>query len=405
MVNGITVGENLKESGVLHALPLSGALPRELQFLFCIARPILLPAHIEKLVSLADQGLSWDRIIESAGINRIIILLDKQLRALPQIVVPANAKRRLSEDAEHEQRTQFAIHVHELVLVRRLLEKRAARYALLKGSAVTTRLYPLNVPRQSVDVDVLVDTPSLEKCVAALLDQGYRVINKDWDNQTVGALCRFGTVVELLSPAGMVVELHKYLDGTGCVFPQRLIWNNVEPGAISGEKVSMLRLAVQCLYLCYHHSRHKWGSLHWCVDLRAMLTGGQVDLAEVERFAIRLGLQRVLAEALLLNDNLETIADSGAMPTTVNSLFLSDCVRLVSRATGDTTDAEEHEVKQPDFPSRWQEPRAYRQRRFFARIAPGESDFKAIPLPRTLWWSYWLLKPFRYLMYRMIPRG
>lgn len=367
------------------------------------ARPSLTPPLAAALRGLLQEPVDWDRVIAAARRNFIVVLLRKHLLA-------AAADKLRPEVIAELDRLQLknAVRALEIARVQRwlaaeVLPRHAARHVFLKGAALSHQYYGDMYLRQYRDLDVLVDNASILDVATELVGQGYVVSNPEWAKfkvRDLAAFCRYTSAVELRSPSGILVELHRTLDNTGCVFPVREYLAAGVSRDIGGAKLQVLPCSESFVYLCFHHSRHQWSSLHWCADLEAYRQHPQLDHARVLGMARRLGMETTVAECWKLQRDLEALALTGeVVPGPLRSRLLSDCLAALRQSIGveraapapGSTDP----LREPDFPYDWQKSRSYRWRLQLSRLHPTSNDYNAWPLPVNWHWLYYLAKPWR----------
>jgi len=392
------------------------ALAPEARLLILCSR-LTLDADCERVVDhLLAQELDWSALLAAADAHYIVPLLARHLLAQDRVPPSAHAELR-------ERQRRCAIHALQLVRVQQQLTDvvfapRSVPHAFFKGAALAQRYYGDAAQRQYRDVDVLVDAGRIAEVGHTLLALGYEVTNPAWETfrqRDLEAFCRYQNALELRSPKGVQVELHKFIDSTGCIFSSPELLSAASVPAGSQYPWRMLAPADMFVYLCYHHARHRWSSLHWCADIEVLMRHPDFDPAAVRRRAAGLALERTLEETVRLGTDLRLRAlGNPAAPDRLPSLFLHDCLASVQQllpngagaaavgiedASPLTTPGAERE---PDFLYDWQFSARYRRRFRLRRWQPSVNDVNAWPLPLRLHWMYYLMRPIRIAGVRLL---
>ena len=111
----------------------------------------------------------------------------------------------------------------------------------------------------------------------------------------------FDDVVLLRSPTGARIEVHYTLDKTDA-FYQGFDWTScgLKPVKIGTGQVMTLPSHVHFVYLCYHHTRHRWAQLHWVSDLEMLSQHPNLDWEEAYAHAQFTGLLPTVLASLAM---------------------------------------------------------------------------------------------------------
>jgi len=373
------------------------------RLLLVCARPALSDALRLTLRALVVKQLDWDTVLKAARRNFVVLLLRKHLLDAAADVVPSEVMVELDR-----LRNKITLRAMEVARIQRLLTDeifgtRNIAHVFIKGATLSQQCYGDRYLRQYRDIDVLIDDVALVTVATDLVARGYVVSNPEWAKfkvKDLAAFCRYTCALELRAPSGILLELHRTLDNTGCVFPSREYLAAATARTLEGEQVQVLPITELFVYVCFHHSRHAWSSLHWCADLHAFWDHPEFDLAAISTLAERLGMGPTLAECLKLRVDLESLALHAELPAGhTASLLLPDCLAAladsIAATAAEAPPAAHGELQEPDFPHAWQKTPGYRWRFQRSRWHPTANDFNAWPLPVRWHWLYYLLKPLR----------
>jgi len=380
-------------------------LSGEARLLLLCARTKLSDAERTVLRQLIEQGVDWDAVLVAAKSNFVQVLVRRHVLDAAADRVPAGVLVEL--DRLRTFSTMRAMEVVRIqhMLVKEILDPGAIRHVFVKGASLSQRYYGDVFLRQYRDIDVLVEARSLATIGYALQSRGYVVTNPEWDGfgvQDLAAFCRFTCALEMRSPTGVLIEIHRTLDNTGCVFSTRAYLAAAITSSCGDKPIKVLPTAELFVYLCFHHSRHYWSSLHWCADLPALGEDPEYAPERVMQLARQAGMEGLVRECLTLRRNLQALGLHGNLPAGEDaSRLLADCLQAIetSLAPTDSMDSAAHddELLEPDFRYPWQKSLGYRWRFQWARWHPSTNDYNALPLPLRWHWLYYLIKPFRVL--------
>lgn len=327
------------------------------------------------------------------------------------------ALQRLSLDAGQMARRSLLIAAALSELHRDHLAPLGIDYVTFKGVSLASRYYGRLALRACRDLDLLVDRPAIPPLVTRLLDAGYAFSNTFVPASGHGALGNYIDALayltsefSLVSPTGVVVEIHSRMDLTGPGFAPRRLLAHPEHCAVAGTEVPVLPTEDLFPFICYHHSRHRWSRLHWLADLTAIMNHPSFDAERVRHRARRTGLARLVDDCMALPDTLRArlegeISDGRHR---LRSQLAAYCWTYVDPSVVPPEDirvaAEEDpraRMKERLSNTAWD----FRARDTLmqkvvtglAQLRPHLPDYAAFPLPRRLHGVYWVTRPFRLL--------
>lgn len=381
------------------------------RILLICARPSLGSVHAGALRELLQQPVDWDGVLRGARRNFMAVLLRQHLQKHAADLMPPAVVQALDQMRRQNALKALEIARIERLLVDEILSPAQVRHVFFKGAGLSAQYYGGRYIRQYRDIDVLIDPAKLVAVGEALIRRGYRIYNHEWEKfhvKDVAAFCQYNSALELCSPTGVILELHRMLDNSGCVFATRDVLDRAHTTSIGDQQLQTLPCADLFVYICFHHSRHLWSSLHWCADLEALTAHPDFNDSHVKSLASRLGLTATVEESLQLRADLERLALDGCLASFAGaSRFLPDCLAALRKSTlpvaEGATGAPEERHREPDFLHDWQKTLGYRWRFLMSRLHPSANDFNAWPLPARWRWLYYLLKPLRVLKSRWQP--
>lgn len=369
-----------------------------------LARWRTTPAYRAQAHALIDAGLDWSLVRKIAQRNNVASLLGAAIETLGRSDLPSDLMRSLTQDRRSIRMMSLSLVLRQIAVIEKILKPRSVRFAVLKGACLSKRYYGDELARQSRDIDLLIDASKMEDVISVLIGESWKIVNPSWRGHPVSPFVRYSSVVELQSPEGTRIELHKTLDNSGVVFDADAMLARTELVDVLGRSLHGLSRLDEFLYVCFHHSRHGWGCLHWCADLPAMMDAPDFSGSVLEPALAHPMMGRTVAEVVKLRANLDGIA-AGQHPEELSerSLFLDMCLRSVDleEEPPPPDPGRNPSDMEPDFVFAWQKTRRYMIRYSVSRCRPNLNDYDAWPLGDTLQWVYWLTRPWRALARRM----
>ncbi len=378
------------------------------RLLLLCARPTLDAEQRDALRTLVAELDDWSVLLAAAQRNFLVGLLRKHLLESAPTALPASFATELDQRRRIGLMRAMNIVRLQQMLVTEILTPAGVRHVFIKGASLSQQFYGDPYLRQYRDIDLLLDSAALAQVATALQARGFVVSNPAWAqfrSRDLVAFCRFACAVEMRSPCGVLVELHRTLDNTGCVFPTPTMLATATTIAFGDQPLHVLPLDELLIYLCFHHSRHYWSSLHWCADLPALCADPGFDAQRLIDRARQFGMAATVRECLQLRSDLDRLAVGGALPDAQPaSRLLPDCLHALQQSIAPVsagTDAHtDQALAEPDFRQSWQKTFGYRWRFQWSRCHPSSNDYNAWPLPTRWHWLYYPLKPLLVLQRR-----
>jgi len=360
----------------------------------------------------AAGGLrDWSRITDLARHHLVVPQVLLHLKRAAPSLVPKDALADLSAEGRRAAVLNL-LHLAELrQLAANHLIPSQIRYLVIKGVGISARYYAHVSLRQSRDIDLLVDPRRLLELTTALMDDGYRLSDARLvDNANdLRAYCAMHAEINMISPRGVVIQLHQLLDFTGCQYPVGTdeLFDLAEPVAIGQDTHPVMPTLELFVYLAYHHGRHQWSRLHWIADLDAVISHPSFDTNAVLARADVLGMRPVVRAALDLHEVLTGKSEHASKPP-LSKQLISDCLHYIQE------DASPPELEREsqrgtgsgivkswlrNFQFNWRANNHWhnRCRYIFSISRPTYADYIFLPLPESLFWLYRLLRPIRWV--------
>lgn len=291
----------------------------------------------------------------------------------------------------------------EMETLKLLAEKASVEILFYKGVALSVDIYGNAGARPCNDIDVLVNgAKEAERLRKILIAKGYQWIDNLPARQNRHFL-KYHCEYMLIEPKrNILVEIHwklfhRYLN---CEFDVNKVFDASRNILICGKTFRTLGLVDYLITLSIHHTKHNWLELRHVSDMAGLVKKIQdEDWAIVIERAKEMGVLRAFFVALALADI------SGIyVPEWVKGRMKSDRhVGIISNYY--KKQLIESDCTQIDYLSEMKLLIHIRERwsdriRFAigGLLSPSMNDYKYVDLPESLFFLYYLVRPFRQLI-------
>jgi hypothetical protein len=360
---------------------------REFQVLLYCAQ-----SHLDagRMTDLINQGLNWSTLLEGAELNGVRPMLRRGLKSVCWDAVPHLIQVEL-------ERCNRAILLRNLVCTGELLrllsvfQQNGISIVAFKGPVLAQAVYNDLSLREFVDLDIIVRHTDLCKAEDILADCGYQAQFPDRDYRSTFVAYQ-GQYAFRQSRTGLWVDLHWHLSS----LKTEEIWPKLRQVRIAGRTIPTLANDDLALFLASHGTKEGWARLSWVCDFAQLLrTCENIDWAEVFHRARRVHASRALLLAIVLASTLLNAPG----PTELASRARNDpsVQRLAKRAQermlrpflrGEVTEFLDNLSTYDKLRHR-----AWPVAALLMTRTVG--DYRAMPLPKSLWGTYYLTRPFR----------
>jgi Uncharacterised nucleotidyltransferase len=369
----------------------------EFDLLCRIVRPRPDLAHIRERIAAGIDFEMLADLAEAHGVRPAFLLT---LAALSWEGVPEGIRAVLRRFQQTHLMRTLAL-AEEACRVGRLFSDAGIRFAVFKGPALAAYLYGDLSRRQYSDIDVIVPPEQTAKAEALLASLGYG--NRQGDRTFRQAFLSFQRQYSFTRPGfDFAIDLHWHFSGRHVPFPLQPeeVWSSlvsIEVGACTVPSLSDADLA---LLLAGHGTKESWKSVAWVCDF-AMLIDRKSDLdwAEVHRRAQR---QRC-GDAVLLGCAMAWDLLATPVPASLSAAVAGNArvERIAASLIASMREGLVHFPKvKPNLLDIDLCERRIDRLRLLASLAvtPTPSDYHALPLPRALWSTYYLIRPVRQVL-------
>jgi len=201
---------------------------------------------------------------------------------------------------------------------------------------------------------------------------------------------------------GVNLEIVWEFGPKGLSFPVNLrhLWNRLKKTSFFGKEILAFSPEDLLHILCFHGYKHFWEELRWICDVAGLIRNHrEMDWDWVVKEANRLGTERILYLGLYLAKNLLDID----LPDDVSQKVQSDakiaplarmvCRHLFSGTNGSFGIGERTLFHLRSFKTLSEQ----FQYSYYVTIPPTFMEFEILELPSSLFFLYYLIRPFRLL--------
>ena len=368
-------------------------MSRELSFLLLILRD---HAPDEMLIQQSTADLDWELFMKLVMHHRVFPLVYLNIKGLSSSIIPTNVKEFLH--SEYHKNTMRMLYLsREMSRICEALTRSEIRNLLLKGPILATQLYGDLAHRTSKDLDILVAEDEVEKAGEILVQLGYELQDEyvlgNWKKKSHHLSFEH-------TKNGTQIEIHWRLNPHySRSFSFDKLWERKNDARLSNHTFHYLGNEDLLYYLTDHGARHGWFRLRWLMDIERLLP--RINAGKMKQHFDQYGGQPFAGQAFILL----ALLFSTKIPHDLESLTISSrSHRLASMAL--------HYIKRivrlnpvPEKSVAWHYNRylfslmsgKQKVEYLFNKLHPSSQDALLLPLPKSLHFLYFPLRPFLWL--------
>jgi len=368
----------------------------EFEFLCCLVRP---QPDRRRALELAQQGLDWASVARLAAAHGV----RPHLRNALYDCVRADEFSGLEQTLEIFQRGHIARNLHiagELLRVANMFSQLGIAFATFKGVALAVSLYGDISRREFNDIDIIVRATDIEAAESALETCGYRPARGDSREWREAFLGYQGQYMFVSANSVLAIDLHWDFAQRGFPFPllARDIWSTLDNAPIAGRAIPTFGSETMAIYLAGHGAKESWKSLGWVCDFAEFYhqRRSDIDWIDLSRRQDRNGRRQLLLGLLLAKELLGVPVHDELLKHADRDSRTQALLELAVQRISNLLDAKSPrpEMQLTDF--EMYETRIDRLRLLWRLVSTRTTgDYEAMPLPRSLWRLYHLIRSFR----------
>lgn len=352
----------------------------------------------EKIVSLRDECTDWGAFTALVNRHEVSALVYASLRKHAVNLFPDNVREKLKERSEQVRR-QALLHAAELVRLIRKFAGHGIEVLPLKGMMLSLQLFGDPGMRHSRDMDLMVKLEDLDRSDRLLEAEGYRRIfpgagmTARQRRYLISEGCHYGYQHERL---GLHLELHWRCDLWTPELSEEL-WSGCRQVDWMGVRIKCPAEDALLLFLCDHGARHKWMRLKWLGDVAMLLSQRPAECDDLLTIARRLDLTLILAQTALLTHWLYGIPLSEPLRNLI--IREKSAFALATEALDAMLGADRYRFLNGLRDMRYNARLKTTLSRYTAlkRLRISPTDFEEFPLPDSLFWLYYPLRPILWI--------
>ncbi len=375
----------------------------EEELLLCCARTCMDSERAERIRALLCKDMNWEYLIQTAVRQGIMPLLYRSLNATCPEALPKAVLERLrlcfyANDFNNRFLTK------ELLRLLNLFETNGIPAFPYKGPVLAATIYGNLSLRQFGDLDILVHKKDFLRVKALLISEGYQPWRQLTSAQEVAHLRSDHAYTFERDGGRICVDLHWRFTQRYYAFPldPECLCERLESVPLADSKVLSLPPEDLLLILCVHGTKDGWARLLWICDIAELIRVYQgMDWGRVMEQAGRLRSKRMLFLGLLLARKLlgvdlpEEVLQTVQADPVVKSLSVRVCERLFSKVDGPVD--VDRMVLHCGVTQRLLDRVPYLLYRLAKVMTPNVRDRSFLPLPASLFFLHYLLRPIRLL--------
>lgn len=379
----------------------TAGFPQELKLMLSMIRSDLTALPREDVETLV-QGTDWQLFLQLAYHHRLYSVLYLKIKDLDSAMIPAAVVDNLRQ--QYTANTFRMLHLTaEMEQVCGAFRERGIRNITLKGPALAHDLYGDISLRTSKDLDILIPFNDVESAEQILETLGY-VSKEGKRTATVRSWKWREHHICYIHPVKRTqVEIHWRLNpDSGRETEFELLWKRSRFSTYTQTPVRMLEREDLWAYLVTHGARHGWFRLRWLLDIDQMIRYMPLDVKKVERRLKSEGRLSIGSQALRLASVL--------LDTPLEQEYLALLAsheragkRLAEHGVLFMNEMMESPADLKSYRSYLFALRSTKQKLFFfiERLYPSTWDVDQLPLPRSLYFLYFPLRPFLWFWRRI----
>ena len=384
----------------------------ETELLICCARGHLDREHASRIQALLLGKIDWDYLIRTALQHGLLPLLNRHLTATCPDLIPKRVADYFHEHHLHNNKYNLLL-TGELLKLLKLFESHGIQAIPFKGLMLASSLYQDLALREFGDLDILVPKRDVPLAREVLASCGYASRHRMTKEQEATLLELRCEQAFLRADDMVLVDLHWGIVPRHFSFapdPESW-WQTDQRLSVSNHNLRTLPPEDLVLPLCVHGAKHCWERLGWICDLAELMRANtEIDWRQLLEEAGKTDSDRMVLLGLYLASDLlgaplpEEVSRRAQSDRQVQSLARHVYATLFGKAMN------QNRLNYELFYLRAMKRQRDRVRHFLDHLAPTPLEWDLLPLPPSLSFLHYLLRPIRLagkhglkLMNRLLP--
>ena len=376
--------------------------PPEIDLLLSCARTHITPQTAERIHSLVQQDIDWESLLKTSLRHKVMPLLYQSLKkTCPEQVPEAVLTQLQSYYLNNAKRNLFL--TGRLIEILNLFNHNNIFAVPFKGPVLSEWLYGDIALRQFSDLDILIHPNDAIKARNVLLANDYQPEIKLDDKQFPVYLKTKDAFTFFRNKNNVFVDLHWGLKVRNSSFPIHPDYADIhlKPVMIEGHQVHSLPIEETLLYLCIHGALHCWNSLGWICCLAELIQSNpNLNYERVAQMVRKAKYERIFSLGLFLTRDLlgveppQNIDKYISKDPKIKSLAMEVYKNLFSK-NGKPSNTKISD-KFSSFHIKARDSYIEKIHHIIqAAIYPTKEDWRCFPLPASMSFLLYLLRPIR----------
>lgn len=373
----------------------------EIALLLSCSRVTIDSKHADRIKALSENNIDWNYLLKLAARHGLAPLLFHHLNSVCPEAVPAPVLSGLKNHFNANLGYNRFL-TGELLRLLNLFENHGIHAVPFKGPVLAFSVYGDLALREFLDLDIMIRKQDFSKAKDLLISQGYLPIYRLNYSQEMASIELQRQFHFRQEKNGVNLEIFWEFTSKGLSFPVNLrhLWDRLEKVSFFGTEISTFSPEDLLHILCFHGYKHAWESLDWICDIAGLIqTHQEMDWKRVMEVPVRVDSERTLFLGLYLAKDLLSInlpeyvwqkvqSDAKVKPLTwmvYKDLFSerNSSIEIFKRSLFHLRSIE-------TFWKRF-------QYCYYLAIPPSSVEFEILELPPSLFFLYYLFRPFRLL--------
>src|SRR5258705_2179321 len=368
------------------------------QILVCVARRSLDLAAAANLRQLLRTDVDWNYLLLMAERHRLVAsLLYHLVNECPE-EIPANVNSTLEKLTQENTRSNLLL-TGELLKILELFEGHGIAAVPFKGPTLALWAYGDVGRREFGDLDILVRKHDVPAVIKLLVSNGFTP-RPELSAAQQAAKLRFDCSHNFANEKNVWLDVHWdfVVPSAAVQIDTDKLWDRLQPIPINQRVLKTVSVEDLLLILCLHGFTHFWERLGWIADVAALIERQEkIDWPLLLKNADRMGSRRMISLGLYLAKNLlgaSVPADVWtSAPADATVVALADEVQRGLFTEGTERIGILSELR---LNLAMKEGKRDKLRSCIRLLAtPRVDDWKLLPLPGSLFFLYYALRPFR----------
>jgi hypothetical protein len=364
----------------------TAATRSEVELLFCCARTHIDSEIAERIRTLLQQDIDWAYLMQTAVKQGIMPLLYQSLNTTcPEAVPKANLAQLRNYFHTNAQRNLFL--TKELLKLLTLFESHSIPAIPFKGPVLAVSAYGNLSLRRISDLDILVREQDYHKAKKLLLDQGHRMV-KNRGHEAFYLQAQMWHEEKDVS-----VDLHYGIQPKHLQLNSEIFLENLQPLSFVGTRIQTFSPETHLLILCIEGKKEGWNQFSRLCDVAALINSyPQMNWESLTEQARRLKIKRILDFGLVLAN---TLLKAPVPASVLSSVKQAPLIKWLITQLGKNLFSSPGSQRHPFYLWATALYQGELHRLLLYWLIPNEADLGFLPLPRTLHFLYYLIRPVR----------